>query len=59
MTTRNYFWIDKLIEHYQSLSENSKSTLNIMLGILLFFLIVSQFYHLGEAIGTFFYNVTH
>ncbi len=58
-TKESEFLIDKAIAKYQELSTKEKTIIHLALMVTLVFFTIGSFYNAGEAVGVFFYNITH
>ena len=53
------FFIDKIIDKYQALSNKDKSSINLCVALVSVVFIIGQVYKGGEVLGKFLYNISH
>ena len=53
------FFIDKIIDKYQALSNKDKSSINLCVALVSVVFIIGQVYKGGEVFGEFLYNISH
>ena len=55
----NTFFIDKIIDKYQALSNKEKSSINLCVALVSVVFIIGKLYNGGEVFGEFLYNISH
>ena len=53
------FFIDKIIDKYQALSNKDKSSINLCVALVSVVFIIGKLYNGGEVFGEFLYNISH